>query len=219
MAYESYSFVSWTDATPITSTRLQQMSTNISQVKDATDDNPKGIIKYTVRSNTATAGANVFAPIELISLKLEGNGSDNRVTVAGSRYYRINLSFPGFSVQNAGGEDSVYYVSLKQGIFGSGVPTVHANYKFSSAALTYINTADAVANINNEAIRNTAYPMRFGAGTISVVVPSGLGFTNKSFFAEVGKVQGLSNNNATSYSIIGSETPIQLYIEDIGGAI
>ena len=45
MAYENYSQVSWTDGTPITGDRLQQMSTNTQQVKEATDDAPQGVKK------------------------------------------------------------------------------------------------------------------------------------------------------------------------------
>jgi hypothetical protein len=44
MAYENYYFVSWANGTPITGDRLNQMSINIEQVKDATSSSPKGIL-------------------------------------------------------------------------------------------------------------------------------------------------------------------------------
>ena len=39
--YTNYSIVSWSDTTPITSVRLNQMSVNIDQVKIVNDDKPK----------------------------------------------------------------------------------------------------------------------------------------------------------------------------------
>ena len=74
MAYENYSFVSWTTGTPITGDRLSQMSTNIEQVKDATDDKPQGILKFkqiSVNSNTFSDYnehelVNLSAPIDVL---------------------------------------------------------------------------------------------------------------------------------------------------------
>ena len=46
MAYENYTFVSWSDGTPITSERLAQMSMNVEQVRDANDNKPNGILSF-----------------------------------------------------------------------------------------------------------------------------------------------------------------------------
>lgn len=212
MAYENYSFVSWSDGTPITGARLAQMSTNIEQVKDANDDKPKGILKWKQNSSNIVVTSNIFTPFELIALKDEGGGTDNRVTIDTGRYYRITIHFPGFVAATAGGEDSTYFLSLNEGIFG-GVVSEKANYKFNSGVVAYVNTASAAANINNIALTTNR---RFAAGTYSVVVVS-TGLTNASFHVKAGKVQGLSNNNASSYTIAASDSPMQLYIEDIGG--
>jgi hypothetical protein len=73
MAYENYRYVSWASGTPITGERLSQMSNNIEQVKEATDDNPRGIIQFQqvstdVPNTTGFTGFD-FDEHELISLK------------------------------------------------------------------------------------------------------------------------------------------------------
>ena len=68
MAYENYTFVSWTDGTPITGDRLAQMSTNIDQVKDATDDKPYGLLKFKTVTSTNEKYDSLL--IELIILGL-----------------------------------------------------------------------------------------------------------------------------------------------------
>lgn len=256
MAYENYSFVSWSTGTPITSARLDQMSTNIEEVKNATDGYPRGILKLKQASSNVSITSNIFTAFELISLKNEGGSPDNRVTVEPDRYYRITLAFPGVVVANAGGEDSTYFLSFNQGLFG-GVVSEKANYKFSSGPGLYVSTANATANISilsattvtlsnanitggtltGSNITNASISaaninsnslssnlklnsgFRFGAGTYSIVVSSAAGLTNESFHIKMGKVQGASNNNASSFTIVASESPMQLYIEDIGGTV
>lgn len=214
MAYENYSVVSWTDLTPITSARLNQMSTNIEQVKDATGDKPQGIKKIkTISSNVTVTQANALVAHEIIYLKNEGNGTDNRITPEVGRYYRLKLSFPGIAVSGAGAEDSTYYLAIKDGIFGNS-NTVIANYRLSSGPGLFVNVASATASTSNIALNST---IRFGAGTYEYVF-SGDGTTNKSYFVEVIKVAGSSGSNrATAYNVVASETPMQFYIEDVGG--
>lgn len=116
MAYENFKTVTWSDLTPITSTRLQQMTTNIQQVREANDDKPKGIQRFkTVLSNVQVTGANATTAKEIIALKDEGGNVDNRVTLELDRYYKITLVFPGIAPSAAGGEDSLYHLNLKSG--------------------------------------------------------------------------------------------------------
>ena len=42
--YDNYDLISWSLGTPITAGRLQQVSTNISEVKSATDKHAKGVL-------------------------------------------------------------------------------------------------------------------------------------------------------------------------------
>ena len=55
MAYETYSTVSWSDGTPISSDRLQQMSTNAEAIKDTTDGFGQGVLSYQTISANGTA--------------------------------------------------------------------------------------------------------------------------------------------------------------------
>ena len=86
MTYENYSFVFWTPATPITADRLSQMSTNTDQVKAATDDNPKGIIKLKNVITTSNTW-NTFGTFDLIALEDEtgSNGPNNTISVGINR--------------------------------------------------------------------------------------------------------------------------------------
>jgi hypothetical protein len=122
MAYENYSFVSWTDGTPLSSDRLAQMSTNIEQVKTANDDKALGVLALK-NVTTSTANSNTYgSEVEIIGLKDESGsgGADNRVTIASNRYYKVVLNFPGISIYGAGGEDGRFILRLYNGISGSG---------------------------------------------------------------------------------------------------
>ena len=44
--YDNYDPISWALGTPITAGRLQQVSTNIADVKSATDDHAKGVLVF-----------------------------------------------------------------------------------------------------------------------------------------------------------------------------
>ena len=220
MAYENYSFVSWTDGTPLSSDRLAQMSTNIEQVKTATDDKAFGILALkNVSSNTAST--NAYTESKLVGLEDEGGGgSDNRVTISGNRYYRITLNFPGIVVTSAGGEDANYVVKIKSGTF-TGSNTTLASYYFTIPPYSYINVASAVANIANEALKTTTtYPTRVGAGTYSIVLTTdSSGLTNQSFFCTLQRNAGASTNRPTSFFVPAADATMQLYVEDAGGTV
>lgn len=216
MAYENYQMVTWSDLTPITSVRLQQMSTNIEQVKDANDDKPKGIQRLkTIQSNVSVPQGNALLAQEVIYLKSEGGGTDNRVTLESGRYYKITLVFPGIAPQSAGNEDSTYYLSLHSGIFGNS-NTALTSYRLKSGPIAFINTSAGAANISNIQLANDT---RIGSGTYTYVLP-GNGAQNQSFFVQVLKVEGASgSNNISAYEVVASETAMQLFIEDAGGTL
>jgi hypothetical protein len=223
MAYENYVQVSWTDGTPISSDRLQQMSTNTQQVKEATDDNPQGVKKFkSVTSNSASFTS--FATTnEIIALKDDSGtgGADNRVTISANRYYRVTLNFTGFVVDAKGAEDARYIVSIHSGTH-DGVNTMIYSAEFTPNIFAFINVASAGsgATISNLTLRNDAYDSRFGAGMHSAVLTSNSsGLSNQSFFAAVNRIQGASASNAPAYYVPAttSTQELQLYVEDIGG--
>lgn len=221
MAYENYSQVSWTDGTPITGERLQQMSTNIEQVKEATGG-AANAIKRLKTVVTSSAQNNTFTTTtEIIALKDESStsGPDNRVSVLGSRFYRVVLNFTGFQIDAKGAEDSFYQVSIHDGIHGSANTMIHSA-DFTPQIFAFINTASlgGAATIANITLRSDSFDTRFGSGTYAVVLQSGAGFSNKSFFAAVTRFQGQSQNNAPAFIVPASSSkPLQLYVEDGGG--
>jgi len=223
MAYENYSFVSWSDGTPITGERLAQMSTNIEQVKDATGDKPNGIIKFkTVTSNSASWTD--FSDHSIIDLSDESGsgGADNRVTIGPNRFYRVTIHFTGFVIDNKGAEDSYFTIKLCEGTFGSANTTLQ-QYRMTPHPFTYIDVATLgnSATIAQHTLKNAAYDTRIGAGTYSIILQSNsAGFSNQTYFASVKRDQGASSNNAPSYRVpasVGNE--LQFYIEDVGGTV
>lgn len=225
MAYENYSQVSWTDGTPITGDRLQQMSTNIQQVKEATDDSPQGLKKIKSIAANSSAFSSFATYNEIISLKDDTGtgGTDNRVSIGASRYYRVTLNFTGFVVGAKGAEDSIYTVAIYNGLFASiGAATQIFTADFTPPIFALINVASlgGSATIANIALRNDAYDSKFGAATMSTVLfTTSSGLTNQSFFAAVKREQGASSANAPTFLVPASSTTklLQLYVEDIGG--
>lgn len=228
MAYENYNEVTWTDGTPITGARLAQMSTNMAQIKDATDDSPQGLKRLkTITSNSATY-TDFATTHEIINLSNQSGsgGADNRVTISPSRYYRVSLNFTGFTVDAKGAEDATYVVSIWSGVFNTGVPARIYSAQFTPPSFSYIDVSSAggAATIANIALRNNSYDSRFGAGNHSVILQSNVsGLNNGSFFSTVERYQGASATNAPGFwvpattSATSTASSLQLYAEDIGG--
>jgi hypothetical protein len=220
MAYENYSPVSWTNGTPITGDRLQQMTTNIEQVKDATDDNPKGLIKIkTITSNSSDYSD--FLEKEVIALKDESGtgGADNRVSVSVNRYYRVILNFSGIAIKEPGGEDSTFNLKICSGTFGGANSTL-ATYKITIPPYTFLNAAsNATPVIADHSVKQSAFYTRVGSGTYAVVEVASTAISNGEFFASISRTQGASNNSPTAYFIQSADAKCQLYVEDIGGAV
>jgi len=224
--YTNYSLVTWTDLTPISSVRLNQMSTNIEQVKIANEDKPKGLLKMStgvLTNGSSAGGGNEFANIKLTSLDLVG-GTDNRVTIDATRYYRLTLNLPGIIQQDAGGEDSRYEIRFCK---NNGVSTGNTltTFTLNSGIGTYIDlTSGAAAGVTANSTANTSLPMvgntavrssiTFGAGSYSTIYS--FSKVNESFFIEVQRIAGASSANPCTWAVTDSSL-VQFYIEDIGG--
>jgi hypothetical protein len=208
--YTNYSLVTWTDLTPISSVRLNQMSTNIEQVKIFNEDKPKGLLKIsnTVITNGSSVSAE-FANVKLASLDLVG-GADNRVTVESTRYYRLTLHLPGITQASSGGEDSRYEIRFCKGNGVSSGNTI-TTYTLNSGIGTFINLVSGGANIANTTLRTGK---TFGAGVYSSIYSSDE--VNESFFIEVQRIAGASSANPSTWALTDSSL-VQFYIEDIGG--
>lgn len=207
--YTSYSIVSWTDATPITSVRLNQMSTNIEQVRTVNDDKPKGLLKISntiITSGSAAAGGK-YANAKIVALNLNGS-LDNRVTLDSTRYYRLVFNLSGITQEGPGGEDGSYLIKFCKGNGVSSGNTIQT-YTISSGTGTYIDTASAVANINNITLKSN---IKFAGGVYSAIYTNNT--VNESFFIEIERIPGSSTSNAADWSITDW---VQFYIEDVGG--
>lgn len=220
MAYENYTQVSWTVGTPITADRLQQMSENTQQVKDATDDNPRGLIKLKeISTNITYNSMNTYH--EIINLKNEGSGNpNNSVSLGASRYIRVSLTFPGIKVTTAGQEDSIYILRVSQGDPADTADTL-CQWKIHQPIHTYLDaSATASPSIaSNSLVRSSAHPIYFGAGGYSFVTTTGAGISASTgtFNVEIYRDSGNSAANPSTFIIPCSESKMQLYVEDIGG--
>jgi hypothetical protein len=222
MTYENYSFVFWTPATPITADRLSQMSTNTDQVKAATDDNPKGIIKLKNVTTTSNTFNTFSTSHELIALQDDtgSNGPNNTISVAVNRYYKVSLSFPGITILGAGGEDCTFLLSIKSGT--ANAPANISTWKFTPPTYTFIDNATLPNNTNLIKIKTTnSFPTKIGAGTYTYVGDTGgTAISGQRIFATITREIGSSNNNASSFNVVSSvDNPMQLYVEDVGGTV
>ncbi len=210
--YTNYAIVSWTDTTPITSVRLNQMSTNIEEVKIANDDKPKGIVRYKITSpSIASNSGTENDAYKLIALELSG-GDDTRVTLDPTRHYRFTIALPGITQTAPSAEDGYYVLRIREGNVAN-TGTVLTEWQFSPTIAAFWNGQDGTITVNTDiSIRAN---ITFGAGTYTHMV-SGLTKTNQAYLAELQRVNGpTQTSNLPEWSITGGS--LQFYVEDIGG--
>jgi hypothetical protein len=219
MTYENYLFVSWTDGTPLTGTRLAQMSTNIEQVKDVIDDKATGVIKMdqTISSVGSPNGYFVdYAEHEIVYLNDSSamSGSDRRVSIAANRYYRTVVNIPSIALKNYGGEDCKYTVNVYQGAnIADTNKLLLASWDVTPAP--YLKTDYTTGAIS---LKTTSYPSKFGGSTYSVLKSTSTALVNQNFFASVTRTAGSDAAALTGWRVDASAaSPIQLYVEDVGG--
>jgi len=221
MAYENYSFVSWTDGTPISSDRMAQMSMNIEQVRDFNDSKPAGVLQF-IEVTTANIVANVgSSSTSMLALTNPNGGSDQRVTLGDNRYYKVTIVFPGFTVNAKGAEDSVLTLQAWQAVSdGYNATSPLMEWKFSQSPHVFHNTASN-ANIAASGQTFKSEPGRLGAGTYSIYLESGGGLNAASFSAAVKRTFGTSGStNAPQISVNPTATEkLQLIVEDVGASL
>lgn len=209
--YTSYSIVSWTDATPITSVRLNQMSTNIEQVRTVNDDKPKGLLRIsnTIITSGSVAAGGAYSNAKIVALQLNG-GLDDRVTLDSTRRYRLVFNLSGLKQNGPGGEDGKYEIRFCKGNGASSGNTI-STYSIASGPGLYIdksNTPTPTVADNTELTSS----IFFGGGVYSTIYTNNT--VNESFFIEIQRISGGSTNNPASWEIVDW---IQFYIEDVGG--
>lgn len=214
MAYENYATVAWTNGTPITGDRLQQMSINSDQIKDATDDNPKGVIKRKVDSTIAFAGTDNDANKTIIELKNETGGVNNSITLPANRFVKASFNFAGISISGVGGEDSVFELRLIQGTEESAIYT----WYISPPVNVFLDASGGAPTIPDDFAARSSNPMYFGGGTYSHIFDSSTGLRELDgtgiFKIAIYRNTGSSTANLPGFSVNG---PTHFWIEDIGG--
>lgn len=216
MAYENYRFVSWGSGTPITGDRLSQMSTNIEQVKLATDDRPQGLIKYSSLNSVVTFPSEDVTENDLIFLRDESpSGADNRVNADANRYIRLTATMPGIKISSRGAEDTKYELSIKQGTVS---PLVLAKYYLNPHIFAFYNVSSNTAT-TTVSVRSSGNDVYFGAGVYSTVINTSIGgLVNEVFSLSIKRFSNSDITNAPSYTIMSStSSPLEFYAEDIGG--
>jgi hypothetical protein len=216
MAYENYRFINWATGTPITGERLSQMSTNIEQVKLATDDRPQGLLKYSKLTSLTTYPSEDVAENVLVYLRDDSPASaDNRVNADANRYIRLNVTMPGIRVSARGAEDTKYELNIKQGTVS---PLTVAKFYLNPHLFGFY---DVSSNTSTEtvSVRSSGNDVFFGAGSYSAIINTSVsGLTNEEFYVSIQRFANSDITNAPSYSIMASSTsPLEFYAEDIGG--
>ena len=159
--------------------------------------------------------------VEIINLKNEGSGNpDNSVTLPGSRYIKVNLTFPGIKVSAPGQEDSVYILRVSQGSNANTATTLYS-WKISQPIHTFLDASAGTPTTANTQIRGSSFPSYFGAGSYSFITTSGTGITGSNgtgvFNVEIYRDSGNSAANPSAFIIPCNESKMQLYVEDVGG--
>lgn len=215
MAYENYSFVSWSDGTPLSGERLAQMSMNMEQIRDANDNKPAGIIKYIELTSGGISNV-VSTSNQIIQLTNPQDGVDSRVSVAANRYIKVTCNFPGFTIQGKGAEDSTLFLKIYQVATNFDAAVSKSNWEFSPPPFGFYNTA---LNAATTATSVRGDYSTIGDGTYSYVFANGAAQTQLSFSVVVYRAFGTSGaTNAPQIGVTPTATEkLQLYVEDIGG--
>ena len=219
--YETYDPVGWSDGTPITSTRLQQMSSNTDMVKDVTIDYSQGIIAKRQHANASIGNVTGQGPVqlELISLIDLGGGSDYRVSAAENRYIKITFSTPGIEIQN-GSENERYLFTLRYSDTGfSGTTGTLLQEWYFGIPGQDVLTNNAVTISSSSVLLATSLvamttAKRVGGGTYSFIQESpATAMVSRSYGIWIERT---GSGTQSSFNMVNSSGQHQLFAEDCG---
>ena len=201
--YNNYDAISWSLGTPITAGRLQQMSTNIAQVKSATDKYAKGVLvlnQHTAQVSSITntvlhTGLTTSAYTIAILNSASGSGStDQRITLEATRWYKVSLILP--------------HIVLTAD---------HADSKFTIKLIKTVSSTDTTLGTFEVMRGNHDAAGSFGGGVYSTVIDTGAGSTTPHEFKATITQSGRSGSAAYAVAA-GTELPLQLMVEDVGSS-
>jgi hypothetical protein len=201
--YNNYDAISWSLGTPITAGRLQQMSTNIAQVKSATDKYAKGVLvlnQHTAQIDSIVntvlhTGLTTSAYTIAILNSASGSGStDQRITLEATRWYKISLILP--------------HIILTAD---------HADSKFTIKLVKTVSSTDTTLGTFEIMRTNSTAAGSMGGGVYSTVIDTGAGSTTPHEFKATITQSGRSGSAAYAVAA-GTELPLQLMVEDVGSS-
>jgi hypothetical protein len=199
--YNNYDAISWSLGTPITAGRLQQMSTNIAQVKSATDKYAKGVLvlnQHTAQIDAITntvlhTGLTTSAYTIAILNSASGSGStDQRITLEATRWYKVSLILP--------------HIVLTAD---------HADSKFTIKLIKTVSSTDTTLGAFEVMRTNSTAAGSMGGGVYSTVIDTGAGSTTPHEFKAT--ITQTGRSGSATYSVNADATfPLQLMVEDVG---
>jgi len=201
--YNNYDAISWSLGTPITAGRLQQMSTNIAQVKSATDKYAKGVLVLNEHTSQVSSIVNTVLHTGLttsaytiaILNSASGSGStDQRITLEATRWYKISLILP--------------HIVLTAD---------HADSKFTIKLIKTVSSTDTTLGTFEIMRTNSTAAGSMGGGVYSTVIDTGAGSTTPHEFKATITQSGRSGSAAYAVAA-GTELPLQLMVEDVGSS-
>tara|TARA_B100000586_G_C20065357_1_gene408192 strand:- start:245 stop:868 length:624 start_codon:yes stop_codon:yes gene_type:complete len=203
--YDNYDLISWSLGTPITAGRLQQVSTNISEVKSATDKHAKGVLVFNQFTSAITTETNnvlnsgLAGSTYTIANINDASDGNQEITIEASRYYKLCLNVPSVKPSAAGHAGSYFEIKLAKNDGSS--DTFLGTYSFMTSSAT-------------------STPRNFGGGMYSAVWETGAGTsTPHNFKATIQQINRVGGDAAVTYSVPVSPTaPLQIWVEDVGSS-
>ncbi len=201
--YNNYDAISWSLGTPITAGRLQHMSTNIAQVKSATDKYAKGVLVLNQHTAQIDSIVNTVLHTGLttsaytIAILNSASGSvstDQRITLEATRWYKISLILP--------------HIILTAD---------HADSKFTIKLVKTVSSTDTTLGTFEIMRTNSTAAGSMGGGVYSTVIDTGAGSTTPHEFKATITQSGRSGSAAYAVAA-GTELPLQLMVEDVGSS-
>ena len=196
--YDNYDLISWSLGTPITAGRLQQVSTNISEVKSATDTHAKGILTFEQFIETVDTinsdGVLHTGLTGTVSTIANLNGGQ-RITLEASRWYKVSLTLPDLTI-GAGHAGSYFLIEI---------------------AKTKVSTTTVIGRFDVMTSSSDATTRFFGGGTYSTIIDTGAGDTTPHEFKATVVHNGRDGSGA--YAVTATPTsPLQFWVEDVGAS-
>jgi hypothetical protein len=187
MGYTTYSTVSWSDGTPISSDRLQQMSTNSESIKTTTQGYSQGILKFNeISSNTSP---DITDDTATAVIALDGS---NALQVGANRWIKFTFTTPGVKIDTGADEENQYHFRLVAGT-AHGTGTI-AEWNFG------------VPDSNGMGAKQIA------GGSYTVVIDSGSGISSQVYTLFVKRSGGTA-----AYKVLATNvSKTQLIAEDCG---